>query len=61
MTTGVYLTRGLHVARLASHHLASYILSQVGGAPSRPYKYPLWWKSEHTHHYMEIPLQSSHS
>jgi hypothetical protein len=29
-----------HVARLADHHIASYHLEQVGGAPPRPYKYP---------------------
>jgi hypothetical protein len=29
-----------HVARPAGHHLASYRLDQVGGAPLRSYKYP---------------------
>jgi hypothetical protein len=38
-------------------HLLSYFLGQVGGAPLWPYKYSLlWWKSEHTHHTLEIPL-----
>jgi hypothetical protein len=45
-----------HLARPAGYHLASYRLGQVDGAPPRPYKYPLQWKSEHTHHYLEIPL-----
>jgi hypothetical protein len=40
-----------HMARLAGLHLVSYCLSQVSGAPPRPYKYPLRWKSEHTHHF----------
>jgi hypothetical protein len=29
-----------HVARPANHHMVSYCLGQVGGAPSQPYKYP---------------------
>jgi hypothetical protein len=29
-----------HMAMSASHHMASYYLSQVGGAPPWPYKYP---------------------
>jgi hypothetical protein len=29
-----------HVARPAGQHLVSYRLSQVGGAPPQPYKYP---------------------
>jgi hypothetical protein len=29
-----------HMARPAGHHLVSYRLGQVGGAPSQPYKYP---------------------
>jgi hypothetical protein len=45
-----------HVARPVGRHLACSRLGQVGGAPPRPYKYPLQWKLEHTHHYSEIPL-----
>jgi hypothetical protein len=44
-----------HVARPVGRHMASYCLGHVGGAPARPYKYSLRWKSEHTHHYLEIP------
>jgi hypothetical protein len=29
-----------HMTRLAGHHLVSYRLGQVGGAPLWPYKYP---------------------
>jgi hypothetical protein len=45
-----------HVAKSVGHHLVSYRLDQVGAAPPRPYKYPLRWKLEDTHHYLEIPL-----
>jgi hypothetical protein len=38
-----------HVARPLGHHLASYRLSQVGGAPPWPYKYPDTGESRHTH------------
>jgi hypothetical protein len=38
-----------HVARPASCHLASYHLSQVGGAPPWPYKYAPTGESRHTH------------
>jgi hypothetical protein len=39
-----------HIAWPPGHHLVSYHLDQVGGAPPRPYKYhpPYRWKSEHT-------------
>jgi hypothetical protein len=38
-----------HVARPTGRHLVSYRLSQVGGAPQWPYKYPLPFKVD-THH-----------
>jgi hypothetical protein len=38
-----------HVARLAGHHLVSYRLGQVSGAPPWPCKYPPTDKSWHTH------------
>jgi hypothetical protein len=39
-----------HVARPADHHLASYHLDEVGGAPPWTYKYPLPVKvNTHTH------------
>jgi hypothetical protein len=41
-----------HVARPADYHLAIYRLSQVGGAPPWPYKYPLPVKVKtHTPHF----------
>jgi hypothetical protein len=45
-----------HVAWLADHHLVSYHLGQVGGAPPRPYKYPLTGGNQNTQHILEIPL-----
>jgi hypothetical protein len=45
-----------HVARPTGLHLMSYYLSQVGGAPPWPYKYPPTSESQHTHHILEIPL-----
>jgi hypothetical protein len=45
-----------HMARPAGRHMVRYHLGQVGRAPPQTYKYPLQWKSEHTHHYLEIPL-----
>jgi hypothetical protein len=38
---GSHSTRSTgHVARPAGRHLLRYRIGQVGGAPSRPYKYP---------------------
>jgi hypothetical protein len=49
--SGSYSTKPTgQVARPTGCHMVSYHLGQAGGAPSRPYKYPLWWKSEHTHY-----------
>jgi hypothetical protein len=45
-----------HVARPADHHLASYRIGQVGGAPPRRYKYPSTGRNQNTHHIFEIPL-----
>jgi hypothetical protein len=45
-----------HMARPAGHHLVSYCLGQVGGAPTCPYKYPPTSESRHTHHILDIPL-----
>jgi hypothetical protein len=45
-----------HVAWLAYHHLASYRLGQVVGAPPRPYKYPFTDGNQNTQHILEIPL-----
>jgi hypothetical protein len=36
--------------------MESYRLSQVGGAPTWPYKYPPIGESRDTHHILEIPL-----
>jgi hypothetical protein len=44
------------VARLAGHHMVSYHLGQVGGAPPRPYKYPLQVKVDTHAPHLEIPL-----
>jgi hypothetical protein len=42
------------------HHFVSYRLSQVGGAPSWPYKYPPTGESRHTHTTLwRFHLQSS--
>jgi hypothetical protein len=43
-----------HMAWLPNHHLVSYHLSQVGGAPPRPYKYPPSGGNQNTHHILEI-------
>jgi hypothetical protein len=40
----------------AGHHLASYRLGQVDGAPPWAYKYPPTGESRHTHHISDIPL-----
>jgi hypothetical protein len=46
-----------HVAWPPGHHLVSYHLDQVGGAPPRPYKYhPPTGGNQNTHHILEIPL-----
>jgi hypothetical protein len=45
-----------HMARPASHHLASYRLNQVGNPSMDPYKYPSTSGNQKTHHILEIPL-----
>jgi hypothetical protein len=45
-----------HVAWPVGHHLVSYRIDQVGGAPPRPYKYPPTGGNQNTHHISEIPL-----
>jgi hypothetical protein len=44
-----------HVAWPVGDHLVSYHLSQVGGAPPWPYKYPPSGGNQNTHHILEIP------
>jgi hypothetical protein len=46
------------VTRPVGHHLVSYCISQVNGAPPWLYKYPHTGESRHTHthHILEIPL-----
>jgi hypothetical protein len=49
-----------HVDRSASHHLASYHLGQVGGAPPWPYQYPLLVKIDtHTSHFGDSTCKAS--
>jgi hypothetical protein len=44
--------RAGHMARLVGRHLVSYHLSQVSGAPPRPYKYlPMVEIRTHTPHF----------
>jgi hypothetical protein len=45
-----------HVAWPPGHHLVSYHLGQVGGAPPQPDKYPPIDGNQSTHHILEIPL-----
>jgi hypothetical protein len=48
-----------HVARPVGHHLVSYHLGQVGGAPPWPYKYPLPVKVDTHTTFWIFHLQSS--
>jgi hypothetical protein len=45
-----------HVARLAGHHLASYLFNQVSNPSLDPYKYPSTSGNQNTHHILDIPL-----
>jgi hypothetical protein len=44
---------------LADHHLASYRLGQIGGAPPLPYKYPLSVKVDTHTIFWRYHLQST--
>jgi hypothetical protein len=53
-----------HMARPTGHHMESYRLGQVGGAPPGPYKYPLTSENRHTHThttFWRFNLKISHS
>jgi hypothetical protein len=50
-----------HVAWPPSHHLVSYSLGQVSGAPPQPYKYPLPVEMKTHTSFWRFHLQSSHS
>jgi hypothetical protein len=47
---------GGNMVVLASHHMASYRLNQVGNPSLDPYKYPSTSRNQNTHHILEIPL-----
>jgi hypothetical protein len=49
------------VAWPRDHHLASYRLGQVGGAPARPYKYPLPMEIRTHTTFWRFHLQSAYS
>jgi hypothetical protein len=45
-----------HVAKPASHHLASYRLNRVGNPSLDPYQYPSTGRNLKTYHILEIPF-----